>query len=87
MSFAELATKVRDIVECVNGGQCAEYSKAEFIVSYPAALYLFSRDGSQVAIYALDAITDTGTGYRIDYTVTDRRTAKQTHKAVFVTFQ
>ena len=74
--YRATADMINGIVERVNGGQCAEYCKAEFFKEYPACLWLVGRDGEQVAIYALDAITDT-----------DRRTAKQTHKAVFVTFQ
>lgn len=86
MEFAELAIKINDIVERVNGGQCMEYNKAVFFKAYPAALYLQGTAGN-TAIYALDAITDTGNGYRIDYTDTDRCTAEQIKKTVCLTIQ
>ena len=84
--YSATAAMINDIVERVNTGHCADYSKADFIVSYPAALYLQGTAG-KVAIYKLDAITDTGNGYRIDYTDMDRHTAEQTKKTLCLTFQ
>ena len=86
MGFDALLTKINDIVERVNTGHCAEYNNAEFVKAYPAALYL-QGDTGNVGIYALDAITDTGNGYRIDYRETDRHSGKETHKALCLTFQ
>lgn len=84
--YRATADMINGIVKRVNGGQCAEYCKAEFFEAYPAALYLQGKAGN-TAIYALDAITDTGNGYRIDYTDTDRCTAEQIKKTVCLTIQ
>ena len=85
--YRATADMINGIVERVNGGQCAEYCKAEFFKAYPACLWLVGRDGEQIAIYALDAITDTGDGYMIDYMEYDIDSGERLPKTLCLDFQ
>ena len=87
MGFAELLNKISSITERVNAGQCKEFVKAEFMIAYPATWYFIGADGSQIAIYALDAITDTGNGYRIDYREHDTDGGAELFKTLCIDFQ
>ena len=85
--YIAMADVITGIVERVNGGQCAEYCKAEFFKAYPACLWLVGRDGEQIAIYRLDTITDTGNGYGIDYREYNVDSGAELRKKVCLTFQ
>lgn len=82
-----MAEIIDGIVERVNGGQCAEYYKAAFRREYPACIWLYGRDGEIVEIFGIEAMTDTGNGYMIDYTTYDRETVERISGKLRLTFQ
>ena len=84
--YSKIASKINSISDCVNAGQCKGFTRAEFIPSYPAAWHFVGADGSHIAIYALDAITDTGNGYRIDYREYDIDSGERLLKTLCLTF-
>lgn len=58
---------IQAVIDGINAGKSAEFTKAELIIPFPSTLYLFRADGTQIVIFAIKSITPTGNGYRLNY--------------------
>ena len=58
---------IQAVIDGINAGKSAEFTKAELFIPYPSTLYLFRADGTQIVIFAIKSITPIVNGYRFDY--------------------
>ena len=63
-----MKSTIDDIVNGVNAGQCKEFKKAKFIVSYPPCLVLYEGDNRPaIGIYRVKQVERYVNGYIIEY--------------------